>query len=170
MVKGTKFLNLRDAGDPVECAIAYDAQGADELVFLDITASSDERKTMVDVVERTAQECFMPLTVGGGIRTVEDMRVMLHAGADKVGVNTAAVKNPEIISEGAMAFGSQCIVVAIDAKILKTTHGKCIPTADAPQSIWMLLIGQRKLKRLVPVKFYLLVWTLTVPRMGTILI
>ena len=148
VVKGTKFLNLRDAGDPVECAIAYDAQGADELVFLDITASSDERKTMVDVVERTAQECFMPLTVGGGIRTVEDMRVMLHAGADKVGVNTAAVKNPEIISEGAMAFGSQCIVVAIDAKkILKATHGKCIPTADAPQSIWMLLIGQRRLKR-----------------------
>ena len=116
VVKGTKFLDLRDAGDPVECAIAYDAQGADELVFLDITASSDERNTIVDVVERTAEECFMPLTVGGGIRTVDDMRVMLHAGADKVGVNTAAVNNPEIISDGAMAFGSQCIVVAIDAK------------------------------------------------------
>ena len=116
VVKGTKFLDLRDAGDPVECAIAYDAQGADELVFLDITASSDERNTMVDVVERTAAECFMPLTVGGGIRTVDDMRVMLHAGADKVGVNTAAVNNPEIISDGATAFGSQCIVVAIDAK------------------------------------------------------
>ena len=115
-MKGTKFLDLRDAGDPVECAIAYDAQGADELVFLDITASSDERNTMVDVVERTAEECFMPLTVGGGIRTVDDMRVMLHAGADKVGVNTAAVNNPEIISDGATAFGSQCIVVAIDAK------------------------------------------------------
>ena len=116
VVKGTKFLQLRDAGDPVECAIAYDAQGADELVFLDITASSDERKTMVDVVEKTARKCFMPLTVGGGIRTVEDMRVMLHAGADKVGVNTAAVNNPDIISEGSKAFGSQCIVVAIDAK------------------------------------------------------
>ncbi|MED6300371.1 MAG: imidazole glycerol phosphate synthase subunit HisF [Verrucomicrobiota bacterium] len=116
VVKGTKFLQLRDAGDPVECAIAYDAQGADELVFLDITASSDERNTMVDVVEKTAQQCFMPLTVGGGIRTVEDMRVMLHAGADKVGVNTAAVSNPDIISEGSKAFGSQCIVVAIDAK------------------------------------------------------
>ena len=115
-VKGINFINLKDAGDPVECAIAYDAQGADELVFLDITASSDERNTMVDVVERTAEECFMPLTVGGGIRTVDDMRVMLHAGADKVGVNTAAVNNPEIISDGAMAFGSQCIVVAIDAK------------------------------------------------------
>ena len=97
VVKGTKFLQLRDAGDPVECAVAYDAQGADELVFLDITASSDERKTMVDVVEKTAQKCFMPLTVGGGIRTVEDMRIMLHAGADKVGVNTAAVNNPDII-------------------------------------------------------------------------
>ena len=106
VVKGTKFLQLRDAGDPVECAVAYDAQGADELVFLDITASSDERKTMVDVVEKTARKCFMPLTVGGGIRTVDDMRVMLHAGADKVGVNTAAVNNPDIISEGSKAFGS----------------------------------------------------------------
>ena len=116
VVKGTKFLELRDAGDPVECALAYNDQGADELVFLDITASSDGRDTMVDVVERTARKCFMPLTVGGGIRTVEDMRIMLHAGADKVGVNTAAVNNPEIISGGAEAFGSQCIVVAIDAK------------------------------------------------------
>ena len=116
VVKGTKFLELRDAGDPVECALAYNDQGADELVFLDITASSDGRDTMVDVVERTARKCFMPLTVGGGIRTVEDMRVMLHAGADKVGINTAAVNHPEIISGGAKAFGSQCIVVAIDAK------------------------------------------------------
>ena len=116
VVKGTKFLELRDAGDPVECALAYNDQGADELVFLDITASSDGRNTMVDVVERTARKCFMPLTVGGGIRTVDDMRVMLHAGADKVGVNTAAVNNPAIISAGAKAFGSQCIVVAIDAK------------------------------------------------------
>lgn len=116
VVKGTKFLNLRDAGDPVECAVAYNDQGADELVFLDITASSDERKTMVDVVRRTAEKCFMPLTVGGGIRTVEDMREMLLAGADKVGVNTAAVKTPQVISQGAEAFGSQCIVVAIDAK------------------------------------------------------
>lgn len=116
VVKGTKFLNLRDAGDPVESAIAYDAQGADELVFLDITASSDERNTMVDVVRRTAEKCFMPLTVGGGIRTTDDMRRMLLAGADKVGINTAAVNNPEVVSEGAKAFGRQCIVVAIDAK------------------------------------------------------
>ena len=116
VVKGTKFLDLRDAGDPVECAVAYNDQGADELVFLDITASSDNRKTMVDVVQRTAEQCFMPLTVGGGIRTVEDMREMLLAGADKVGVNTAAVNQPNVVSEGANAFGRQCIVVAIDAK------------------------------------------------------
>lgn len=116
VVKGTKFLELRDAGDPVECAKAYDAQGADELVFLDITASSDNRATMVDVVERTASECFMPLTVGGGIRTPEDMRVMLRAGADKVSINTSAIQRPELIGEGAERFGSQCIVVAIDAR------------------------------------------------------
>lgn len=116
VVKGTKFLQLRDAGDPVECAKAYDAQGADELVFLDITASSDNRATMVDVVGRTASECFMPLTVGGGIRAVEDMRVMLHAGADKVSVNTSAIQRPELIREGGGRFGSQCIVVAIDAR------------------------------------------------------
>lgn len=116
VVKGTQFVNLRDAGDPVECAIAYDRQQADELVFLDITASSDHRGTMVDVVRRTAAQCFMPLTVGGGIRTVEDMRRMLHAGADKVSVNTAAILRPELVSEGANAFGSQCVVVAIDAR------------------------------------------------------
>lgn len=116
VVKGTKFLDLRDAGDPVECAKAYDAQGADELVFLDITASSDGRATMVDVVARTAEQCFMPLTVGGGIRAVEDFRTMLLAGADKVSVNTAAIKTPLLVSEAAEAFGSQCVVVAIDAK------------------------------------------------------
>ncbi len=116
VVKGTKFLELRDAGDPVECAKIYDAQGADELVFLDITASSDNRATMVEVVERTASECFMPLTVGGGIRTVEDMTVMLHAGADKVSINTSAIERPGLVSEGAARFGSQCIVVAIDAR------------------------------------------------------
>ncbi|CAN5629443.1 imidazole glycerol phosphate synthase subunit HisF [soil metagenome] len=116
VVKGTKFLDLRDAGDPVECAKAYDAQGADELVFLDITASSDNRATMVDVVRKTAEQCFMPLTVGGGIRTVEDFRTMLLAGADKVSVNTSAINNPELITEAAQAFGSQCVVVAMDAK------------------------------------------------------
>jgi imidazole glycerol-phosphate synthase subunit HisF len=116
VVKGVNFVDLIDAGDPVECALAYNAQEADELVFLDITASSDNRATMVDVVRRTAEHCFIPLTVGGGIRTVENMREMLLAGADKVGINTSAVKDPPLIDAGAKAFGSQCIVVAIDAK------------------------------------------------------
>lgn len=116
VVKGTNFVNLRDAGDPVDCAVEYNRQGADELVFLDITASSDGRNTMIDVVRATAERCFMPVTVGGGIRTVEDMRAMLLAGADKVGVNTAAVNNPDLVSDGSKAFGAQCIVVAIDAK------------------------------------------------------
>lgn len=116
VVKGVKFVDLIDAGDPVECAREYDRQGADELVFLDITASSDNRATLVDVVERTASQCFMPLTVGGGIRAVEDFRTMLLAGADKVSVNTSAIHRPELIAEAAEAFGSQCVVVAIDAK------------------------------------------------------
>jgi len=116
VVKGTKFINLRDAGDPVECAQEYDAQGADELVFLDITASSDNRSTMVDVVRRTAERCFMPLTVGGGIRSVEDFRTMLLAGADKVSVNTAALRDPQLIARAANVCGTQCVVLAIDAK------------------------------------------------------
>ncbi|MDB4508288.1 imidazole glycerol phosphate synthase subunit HisF [Akkermansiaceae bacterium] len=116
VVKGTNFVDLRDAGDPVECAIAYNLQQADEIVFLDITASSDGRATMVDVVKKTAEKCFVPLTVGGGIREVADMRRMLLAGADKVGVNTAAITRPEVVDEGAKAFGNQCIVIAIDAK------------------------------------------------------
>ena len=116
MVKGVNFVDLIDAGDPVECAIAYNEQEADELVFLDITASSDARETMVDVVRRTAEKCFIPLTVGGGIRSVENMRAMLHAGADKVGINTSAVLDPDLVDQGARAFGNQCIVVAIDAK------------------------------------------------------
>ena len=116
VVKGTNFVNLRDAGDPVELAAFYDREGADELVFLDITASSDGRATMLEVVRRTAEEVFIPFTVGGGIRTIEDIRVMLAAGADKVSVNTAAVQNPELISEGAGKFGCQCIVLAVDAK------------------------------------------------------
>ena len=116
VVKGVSFVNLRDAGDPVEMAALYNAEGADEVVFLDITASSDERATMVDVVERTAERVFIPLTVGGGIRSVEDMRAMLRAGADKTGINSAAVADPTLVARGAEAFGSQCIVVAIDAK------------------------------------------------------
>lgn len=116
VVKGTNFVNLRDAGDPVDLAAFYDREGADELVFLDITASSDGRATMLEVVRRTAEEVFIPFTVGGGIRTIEDIRIMLAAGADKVSVNTAALQNPSLISDGANKFGTQCIVLAVDAK------------------------------------------------------
>lgn len=129
VVKGVSFVNLRDAGDPVELARFYNQEGADELVFLDITASSDERETMVDVVARTADEVFIPLTVGGGLRSVQDMHRMLRAGADKVSLNSAALARPELISEGAARFGVQCIVVAIDARRVEEgrwevyTHG-----------------------------------------------
>lgn len=148
VVKGTKFLELRDAGDPVECAVAYNNQGADELVFLDITASSDGRATMIDVVERTAERCFMPLTVGGGIRTVEDMKAMLRAGADKVSVNTAAIQNPDVIDAGAGTFGCQCIVVAIDARSNGDgtwrvfTHGGRYPT-ELNAVEWAREVGRR---------------------------
>lgn len=116
VVKGTNFVNLRDAGDPVELAAFYDREGADELVFLDITASAEGRKTTLDMVYRTAGEVFIPYTVGGGISTLEDIRAILSAGADKIAINTAAVKNPELVAEAAGRFGSQCIVVAIDAR------------------------------------------------------
>src|SRR6195256_2785902 len=116
VVKGVNFVDLKDAGDPVEAAAAYDAAGADELCFLDITASHENRDTIFDSVERTASRCFMPLTVGGGVRTTEDIRKLLHAGADKVSVNTAAVHRRQFVAEGADKFGAQCIVVAIDAK------------------------------------------------------
>ncbi len=116
VVKGVQFVDIRDAGDPVEVAKRYDEQGADEITFLDITASSDDRETMVHVVEQVASQVFIPLTVGGGIRTIEDIRRMLNAGADKVGINTAAVFNPEFVKEAAEKYGSQCIVVALDAK------------------------------------------------------
>jgi cyclase len=136
VVKGVSFVELRDAGDPVELAAAYDRQGADELVFLDITASSDDRATVVEMVARTADQVFIPFTVGGGIRSTADMKVMLENGADKVSVNTAAVNNPDLVSEGAYRFGSQCIVVAIDARAVRAkpgtwevyTHGGRTPT------------------------------------------
>ncbi len=134
VVKGVRFVNIRDAGDPVEIARRYDEQGADELVFLDITASAHDRETMVHVVEQVAGEVFIPLTVGGGIRKLEDIRRMLNAGADKVAINTAAVSNPEFVREAAQRFGSQCIVVAIDAKQVADerweifTHGGRKPT------------------------------------------
>jgi cyclase len=133
VVKGTNFVDLRDAGDPVELAARYDAEGADELVFLDITASSDGRETMVDMVSRTAEQVFIPFTVGGGIRAVEDARRMLRAGADKVSVNTSAVQNPELITAIASEFGSQCVVCAIDAK----------RRADEPSRFEVFLHGGR---------------------------
>ncbi|WP_280267431.1 imidazole glycerol phosphate synthase subunit HisF [Nocardia wallacei] len=135
VVKGVNFENLRDAGDPVELAAAYDAQGADELTFLDVTASSGDRATMIDVVTRTAEQIFIPLTVGGGVRTVDDVDRLLRAGADKVSVNTAAIANPEILREMSQRFGSQCIVLSVDARLVPegnpptpsgwevTTHG-----------------------------------------------
>jgi len=133
VVKGVRFKELRDAGDPVQVAQAYEDQGADELVFLDITASSDERNTMKDVVEKTAATCFMPLTVGGGIRTVENIREMLLAGADKVSMNTAAILNPGLVNEASDTFGNQCIVVAIDAK-----------RKDGEDGWWVYTHGGRK--------------------------
>jgi len=134
VVKGVNFVELRDAGDPVEQAKLYDAQGADELCFLDITATSDNRSILYDVISRVAEQCFMPLTVGGGVRTVADIRALLLAGADKVSINTQAVKHPEFVGEAAAKFGSQCIVVAIDAKQVLPgkfeifTHGGRNPT------------------------------------------
>jgi imidazole glycerol-phosphate synthase subunit HisF len=129
VVKGVNFVDLRDAGDPVEAAKAYDAAGADELCFLDITATHENRGTMLDVVRRTAAQCFMPLTVGGGVRTLDDIRALLLAGADKVSINSAAVSNPQFVKQAAEKFGSQCIVVALDAKEISPgrfeifTHG-----------------------------------------------
>ena len=122
VVKGVNFVNLRDAGDPVQAAKAYNDAAADELVFLDITASHEQRKTILDVVARTAEVAFMPLTVGGGIRAVDDIRALLNAGADKVSVNTAAVERPQLVSEGADRFGSQCVVVAIDARRVRSSE------------------------------------------------
>lgn len=134
VVKGVQFEDLRDAGDPVEAAAAYDAAGADELCFLDISASHEGRDTLLDIVSRTAERCFMPLTVGGGVRSVDNVRALLLAGADKVGINTAAVKNPDLVRDAARIFGAQCIVVAIDARQVADgkweiyTHGGRTPT------------------------------------------
>ena len=123
VVKGVNFVNLRDAGDPIEIAAAYDRAGADEVVFLDITASSDQRKTVVDMVRRVAERVFIPFTVGGGIRTVEDFKILLREGADKISVNSSAIERPTLISEAADKFGSQCVVVAIDARRSKDRSG-----------------------------------------------
>ncbi len=148
VVKGVKFVELRDAGDPVEAARAYDEQGADEITFLDITASHEKRDIIIDVVARTAEEVFIPLTVGGGLRNIDDIRNLLRAGADKVSLNTSAVHNPPLVDEAAERFGSQCIVVAIDAKRKKEggwevyTHGGRIPEGkDAVE--WAKEVEQR---------------------------
>ncbi len=151
VVKGVQFVNLRDAGDPVECAAAYEAEGADELTFLDITASHEKRNILLDVVARTAEKVFMPLTVGGGVRTLEDIRNLLKAGADKVAINTAAVHDPEFVSQAAESFGRQCIVVAIDAKQVdsgtalteakmdwRQKHPELFLTADDPLPTWQV--------------------------------
>ncbi len=136
VVKGVQFVDIRDAGDPIEVAKRYDEQGADEITFLDITASSDNRDTIVHVVEEVAGQVFIPLTVGGGIRTVDDIRRMLNAGADKVGINTAAVNRPEFVREAAEKFGSQCIVVSIDAK--------CVSSVGEPKKWEIFTHGGRK--------------------------
>jgi len=151
VVKGVQFLGLRDAGDPVEIARRYDEEGADELVFLDIQASTDNRDTMLDVVRRTAEQVFMPLCVGGGIRTIEDIRNLLNAGADKVSINTPAIQNPDFITEAASRFGSQCIVVAIDAKkqddgtyIVKSHGGRDGGRATALEPVAWALEAERR--------------------------
>ncbi len=145
VVKGVNFVNLRDAGDPVEAAIAYDAAGADELCFLDITASHENRGTLLDVVRRTAEKCFMPLTVGGGVRTVEDIRALLLAGADKVSINTAAVSDRAFVRAAAEKFGSQCVVVAVDAKR--------VSAPDAPGRWEIFTHGGRKATGIDAVEF-----------------
>jgi len=147
VVKGVEFVNLRDAGNPVELARRYDEEGADELVFLDITASPEGRRTMIDVIEKTAEQVFIPFTVGGGIKTIEDINSILSAGADKVSINTAAVKNPEFVREAAEIFGSQCIVVAIDCRRnYELSKGKYIVELEDGRKAWyeVVIYGGRK--------------------------
>lgn len=165
VVKGISFVQLRDAGDPTELAAFYDKEGADELVFLDITASSDNRNIMVDVVRRVAAQVFIPLTVGGGLRTLEDMRHILEAGADKVAINTAAIQRPSLITEGARRFGSQCIVVAIDARRLHEQHpaiawGDCMGIDET--SVWEVYIHGGR----TPTGIDALKWAVNAAKMG----
>ena len=137
VVKGVNFIGLRDAGDPLEIAQRYNDQGADELTFLDITATSDGRDLLLPIIEAVAGKVFIPLTVGGGVRTVQDVRRLLNAGADKVSINSSAVNRPQLISEAAAYYGSQCIVVAIDAKQTGPGSGKYLPMVGVPQPEWM---------------------------------
>ncbi|MDD5465052.1 MAG: imidazole glycerol phosphate synthase subunit HisF [Candidatus Omnitrophica bacterium] len=162
VVKGVKFLGLRDAGDPVEVARAYDQQGADELVFLDITASFENRKTLVALVQKIAQNIFMPFTVGGGIGEIEDIRNILNAGAEKVSVNTQAVKFPQLISDAARRFGSQCIVVAIDAKKIRKTEGGRQKAEKLSADNWEVFINGGR----TPTGIDALAWAEKVARLG----
>ena len=178
VVKGTNFVDLRDAGDPVELAERYDQEGADELVFLDITASSDNRDTTVDMVRRVAEQVYIPFTVGGGIRSLEDARTMLQAGADKVSVNTAAVQRPELISEIAEVFGSQCVVCAIDARRRGPADdagnprsrpgGRSTCTAGAPRPGSTPSSGRYVRSNSEPVRSCSPRWTATEPERGSI--
>ena len=173
VVKGVKFLDHRDAGDPVALAAFYDAEGADELVFYDITASAEGRSIMLNVVSRTADQVFIPLTVGGGLRTVEDMRLMLKAGADKVSINTAAVENPHLISDGAWAFGSQCVVLGLDAQRVPGSSPPAGGSASARDMTaattrgWMPLSGQSAPPIWARAKLSSTAWTATVPGEAT---
>ncbi|MHC4878164.1 MAG: imidazole glycerol phosphate synthase subunit HisF [Planctomycetota bacterium] len=153
VVKGVNFLNLQDAGDPVEVASRYEAEGADELVFLDITASHEERDIILDVVRRTSEVIFMPLTVGGGIRTIEDIRTLLSSGCDKVSINSAAVKNPDLVKESALRFGSQCIVVNIDPKRIKQDDGS---------EVWDVHINGGR----IPTGLHAVEWALKMEELG----
>jgi cyclase len=182
VVKGTNFLNLRDAGDPVQVAARYEQEGADELVFLDITASHEARSIMLDVVRRTAEQVFMPLTVGGGIRTIEDIRALLNAGSDKVSINSAACKNPDFVRQAAQRFGSQCIVVNIDPKRVRrvqesearaqesgarnpeplTTHQSLLTSDRAPDEVWEVHINGGR----VPTGLEAVAWARQVEELG----
>ena len=168
VVKGVNFVDLRDAGDPVEIAKAYDAAGADELVFLDITASCEDRDTVVDMVRQVAASVFIPFTVGGGIRTVEDFRKLLREGADKISVKSAAIDRPELIREAAQKFGSQCVVLAIDAKRRPDEDGIFISMAAGWIQGSMLYGGQKKLRNWEQGRFFLPAWIVMVQRQDTI--
>ena len=171
VVKGTKFVDLRDAGDAVELAVRYDAEGADELVFLDITASSDRRDTTIDMVQRVADEVFIPFTVGGGIRTAADARRMLRAGADKVAANTAAVERPELLAEIAAEFGAQCAVCAIDAKRRVSSDpgagGPCTSTVGEPRLNSTLSSGRGARRHSAPARSCSLRWTVMARATGS---
>ena len=175
VVKGVNFVELRDAGDPVEIAARYNEQGADELTFLDITATSDARDVILHIIEAVASQVFIPLTVGGGVRTVQDVRRLLNAGADKVSFNSAAIANPQVIREASQKYGAQCIVVAIDAKRRSAEEelrlgahgapvGMCSATAGAKTWGWMPLRGRRKWLTLAQARSCSPAWTATAPK------